>query len=395
MNARAILTAVMMFAMIGMVGGCGDEESPAAPSGGGVAAPSIAGILPPGAASGIDVKISGTNLGAVPGAVEVGGKDAAIGSWSETEVDFTMPAGLSESIGVSVKVTTGGGKVVTSSIDVTPPHTYRVTANGAMNHYPCWSAGGDWIYFSSTLSGGANWDVYRIPDTGGTAERITYDDAPDFYPNLNFNSGELAWSSQMRHINNTDGDYEIFYGYPQCAAPGAACTVAMLTNNDSRDLDPAWARTVYGGYAIAYTHEEVDQDGYFVAWKVWLHSNTGIDELTEGRQPAFSPNGQWVVYNHQDNLYKMPTGGGVAEQLTDTNHDWYPDWGPDDRIVFQRSNGGNFEDIFVMNADGTGVTPLVSTRSNEYCPTWSPDGRKVVYYALVGGSFDIYVYVMP
>ena len=78
MNARAILTAVMMFAMIGMVGGCGDEESPAAPSGGGVAAPSIAGILPPGAASGIDVKISGTNLGAVPGAVEVGGKDAAI-----------------------------------------------------------------------------------------------------------------------------------------------------------------------------------------------------------------------------------------------------------------------------------------------------------------------------
>jgi len=170
----------------------------------------------------------------------------------------------------------------------------------------------------------------------------------------------------------------------------------MMTDNASRDLDPAWARTVHAGNAIAYTHEEVDENGHFVAWKIWLQSNVGIDERTEGRQPGFSGDGEWLVYTHEDNIYKIPTTGGAAVQLTDTNHDWYPHWdGASDRIVFQRTNGGNFEDIFVMSADGTGVEPLVSTRSNEYCPTWSPDGSKVVYYALVSGSFDIYVYVAP
>ena len=200
----------------------------------------------------------------------------------------------------------------------------------------------------------------------------------------------------MKEINNTDGDFEIFAGSPLCIGPGSSCSVTMITNNHSRDLDPAWASTVFAGYSLAYTMEMIDQGGSFLAWSIMLHSNTSNDTLTEGHQPNFSSNGQWIVYSHQDNIYKIATAGGTPVQLTDTNQDQYPHWGwANDKIVFQRNNGGNFEDIFVMNSDGTGVEALVSTSDNEYQPSWSADCTKVAYYALTAGNFDIFVYVVP
>ena len=395
MIMKDILVSLVLCAAMALAAGCSDEDSPSKPDGGG--SPAISGILPPGAGSGTQITIRGSNFGDArgTGSVQVAGSDAAIDSWSAAVITCTLPAGLSEGLG-TVTVTTGSGKSSSSQFSIERPNTYRVTKDQGMNHYPCWSANGDWIYFSSTLSGGANWDIYRIPAIGGTAERVTYDAASDFYPDINPSTGELAWSSQMTAVNNTDGDFEIFYGYPVCIGPGSGCSIAMLTNNRSRDLDPAYAITVYMGYSMAYTWEEVDQNGYFLAWKVVLRTGGLPVVLTEGRQPNFSSNGQWVVYTHQDNIYKIPTGGGSPVQLTSTNHDWYPHWGwTNDKIVFQRINGGNFEDIFVMNPDGTGVEALVSTPNNEYCPSWSPDCTKVVYYALVSGSFDIYVCVVP
>ncbi|MBM4117650.1 hypothetical protein FJ251_07865 [bacterium] len=394
MNTRVMLGSAILLTTLVLFAGCGGGDSPSGPGNGG-STPNITSILPSGAAPGIPIQIKGANFDSAPGTVTVGGSAATVASWSPTEVACTIPQGLPQVIGISVELTTAAGKTAQSTIDITPPHTYRVTDTSAMDHYPCWSGGGDWIYFSSVLPGSSNWDIYRIPATGGVATRVTFDDEPDFYPDMNFSSGELAWSSQMTHVNNSDNDYEVFYGFPDCLQPGSGCTISMLTRNTSRDLDPAWARTVHAGYELAYTHEDTLPSGSFAAWKVWLHSNTGTVELTEGRQPGFSPDGTWVVFNHEDNIYKVPTTGGTPEQLTDTDHDWYPNWGPDDRIVFQRTNGATAEDIFVMNADGSGVAPMVNTPNYEYCPSWSPDGKKVVYYANVMGQFNIYVYVVP
>src|ERR1041385_7062654 len=44
------------------------------------------------------------------------------------------------------------------------------------------------------------------------------------------------------------------------------------------------------------------------------------------------------------------------------------------RIVFD-----NFEDIYVMNADGTNVQQLTKNPGQEFDPMWSPDGKQIVY----------------
>lgn len=358
----------------------------------------IDAILPPGAGAGTRLTIRGAGFGDDQGAgtVEIAAVVAAVSSWSALEIACTVPAGLPVGPGANVTVTSDAGRSATGQLEITAPGTCRITTDPAMDHYPCWSADGSWLYFSSTRSGGANWDVYRIPAIGGAAERVTFDDGADFYPDIRPATGEIAWSSQMTLVNNTENDFEIFHGYPVCIAPGGGCSVAMLTSNASRDLDPAWALNSFMGYWLAYTHEEVDQGGAFVGWQVVLQGGGGPVVLATGRQPCFSADGQWVVYTRDDNVYKIATAGGQPVQLTDTGHDWYPHWGwASDRIVFQRMNGGNFEDIFVMNADGTDVAPLVSTTANEYCPAWSPDGTRVAYHALIGGNFDIYVRLVP
>lgn len=392
MNRSGVLTLIVLAAAIAFAG-CNDDGSPTDTS----RATKIAGILPPGASPGIQVTINGSGFGDSQGTggVAVSGIDAAIDSWSDGEIVCTLPAGLSEGTITNLTVTTASGKSTSSSFQITPPHTYAVTLDTHMDHYPCW-AGNDMIYFSSTRSGGANWDIYRIPATGGAPERVTFDDAPDFFPDVNPSSGELAWCSQMDLGGNPEGDYEIFRGFPLGGGPGGGATTAMMTSNVSRDIYPAWAATVYAGYDMVYTWEAVDENGYFLAWKVMLNTTGPPVELTEGEQPAFSPDGQWVVYNHLNNLYKIPTMGGAPVQLTGIGRDLHPHWSPaGDRIVFERVNGGQFEDIFVMNQDGTDAQPLVSTRSGEYCPSWSPDGTKIAYHAHVGGFFDIYVYVVP
>jgi Tol biopolymer transport system component len=131
------------------------------------------------------------------------------------------------------------------------------------------------------------------------------------------------------------------------------------------------------------------------SWRGGCGPNGPPTELTEGRQPNFSSNGRWIVYNHQDNIYKIEIQGGSPIQLTDTGHDSYPNWGwANDKIVFQRYGSGGY-DIYMMNSDGTDVQELVATTNMEYTPSWSSDCSKIVYCGHRWSNFDIYVYVVP
>ena len=397
MNTRTTVILLFLCLASWLMAGCGSDDPPTAPNNTGGGDPTVTAILPPGAGPGVQAKIIGSNFGANKraGSVKVIGIEATIESWSDTEIEFIVPPGVSSDVTGSVVVTTSTGKFISTPLDITPPNTYRVTTDIASDQYPCWGAGGNYIYFSSTRGGPTNWDLFRIPATGGETQRLTSFEEPDFYPDVRVSSGEIAWSSQADHLGqNMDGDFEIFTGY-LVGVQGGEVTMGLETRNVSRDLDPAWANTIYGGFYMTSTWEQVDVDGSFVAWRVVLHDGGTPTELTEGQQPNFSSNGQWVVYNHQGNIYKMQTQGGPAIQLTDTGYDSYPDWGwANDKIVFQRYANGSY-DIYVMNSDGTDIQELVASSSGEYNPSWSFDCTKVVYYAHRGSNFDIYVYVVP
>ena len=48
-----------------------------------------------------------------------------------------------------------------------------IAGPGGHNHFPVWSADGQWIYFVSGMWDAREMDVWRIPSSGGSPERLT------------------------------------------------------------------------------------------------------------------------------------------------------------------------------------------------------------------------------
>ena len=140
------------------------------------------------------------------------------------------------------------------------------------------------------------------------------------------------------------------------------------------------------------------------AGNLWLASSSGGTATRLTTHPGmelfakFSPDGEWIAFTGQydgdEQVYVMPTAGGVPRQLT-----YYPARGPlaerhgYDHQVYGWTNDGSavlfrsFRDdrrdsrLYSVSIDGGLPAPLPMPRSG--AGDFSPDGRQVVYSPLV------------
>jgi Tol biopolymer transport system component len=111
----------------------------------------------------------------------------------------------------------------------------------------------------------------------------------------------------------------------------------------------------------------------------WLTRGSSVD-----RQPAFSPDGQWIIFssNRSGNLdlWKLSPATGALRRITeDAADDWDPAFTPDGKsIIWSTSRSGHFE-IWICAADGTGARQLSNDGFDAENPTATPDGRWIVY----------------
>jgi TolB protein len=122
--------------------------------------------------------------------------------------------------------------------------------------------------------------------------------------------------------------------------------------------------------------------------------------------PDWSPNGQRIVFtshpvtddpilSNEAEIYLMNPDGTGLQQLTDnTKEERAPAWSPNgDRIVFmcRTGVGTNAFDICVMNADGTEPMQLTHDLAFEGTPTFSPDGTQIVFGRNVSGAQQLFI----
>ena len=157
--------------------------------------------------------------------------------------------------------------------------------------------------------------------------------------------------------------------------------IRNLTDQPTWDFAPTFSPN---GRWMAYV---ADRDIYLM--------NSGTKEghrLTEGGSPDWSPDSESIVFvsnrSGQSNIYKMDINGEAVQQLTNEASS-SPSWSSDGEwIVFSsRRDGGIFSSVYVMTADGRRQRKLAQGRN----PVWSPDGKKIAYILDIAGSG---VYVM-
>lgn len=190
----------------------------------------------------------------------------------------------------------------------------RVTNNLAFDGAPGWSPDGQWLVFESYRDD--NLDIYIVKADGSEGPyRLTENAAPDFAP---------VWSPGGRHIAFTSwrtGNKDIFLLSLNEVTDEAA--VNLTASPDGHEDEPAFSPN--GRYLAYYD----DSAGFPLIYAVPLSENYRLDGKPvslgqQGRFPAWSPNGESLVFVHEKGgqhflIAGSPSGWGVAPQALALN----------------------------------------------------------------------------
>jgi Tol biopolymer transport system component len=123
---------------------------------------------------------------------------------------------------------------------------------------------------------------------------------------------------------------------------------------------------------------------------------TGLTRLTSGPRDDHaspSPNGDFIVFRRDGDIYRLDLPRGTVRRLTNTPAQYKGVAGvsPDGRrMLFTRIDPGRFEQIFVMNVDGTHVTRVSRGDYYDFLPRWSPDGTRIAFTSSRDGTNGVY-----
>ena len=264
-------------------------------------------------------------------------------------------------------------------------------ADGVGAFAPAWSQDGKLIayaqgnggFLSGTDIGNiAPSSIWVMREGGGTPVRITQGTHLNTSP---------VWTADgaILFVSNMGGARDIY--------------LQRLKRDLSADGAPVRITTGLNPHTIS-----ISRDGKSLAYSVfttvaniWTATDGGSDvasanaarPVTTGNQTvefgSVSPDGRWLVYDSNvsgnQEIFRMPLGGGDPEQLTRNGYDdFHPAWSPDgNEIVFYGLKNGN-RDIFVMNADGSNVQPVFEGPGEQRLPTWH--GRDEILYMVFSDS---------
>ena len=187
----------------------------------------------------------------------------------------------------------------------------RVTSERAFIEFVDVSADGKKLAVSSDRRG--NQDLWTLPSMGGAMTPLTDDPTPDWNP---------RWSP--------DGSKIAFYAYRSgnrdiWVMPSSGGPARQLTSKTRFDWFPSWSPN---GGEIAFSTQ--------TPASVEIVSAAGGESrlLTSGAQPAWSPDGQWLVFTHDGRLFRVARDGRERSLIPTTHRLQTPRFSRDGQSIY-------------------------------------------------------------
>jgi len=228
--------------------------------------------------------------------------------------------------------------------DVASGHLNTVTDSLSLNTSPAWSPDGRWLYFVSSRDGRRDIYMEAIGGHGtaaGTPVRLSVGLGAHTISVAGTGTG-LAYSLYTARTSA--------WSMPVPTRPGETSTAATRITN--------------------------------------------ANEYMEQLGP--SQDGKWLYYDSDltgnDDIFRIPIGGGEAERLTtDPADDFAPAPSPDGKSFAFHSWRSGTRDIYVQRLNDGGIETVTRSPRQEALPSWAPDGNALTFseIALAGAVWIV------
>ncbi|MDZ7268985.1 MAG: hypothetical protein ONB48_14730 [candidate division KSB1 bacterium] len=236
-----------------------------------------------------------------------------------------------------------------------PYSTRQLTFGPGDNIKGRYSLAGNEIVFQSNRDG--NWEIYRMPATGGNAVRLTYDPGDDLSPDFS-PDGRLIVFASTRGAGDKKNAGEKQRGiYQMHAADGSR--VKRLVANQHDNWNPV--HSPKGGWLVFVSDRDDQRDLEY-----------------GGRQSDL------FIYDFADSSIKRFTHGFGDKSAPFVNH-------TGEVIYYINNVNGDFE-IYEQGVRETNGHRLLFEGGPKGSPQCSEDGKWLVYFEKNQNNFDLYLH---
>jgi Tol biopolymer transport system component len=301
---------------------------------------------------------------------------------------------------------------------------------GGHAHFPIWSPDGHWIYVSAGIASKLQMDLWRIPASGGQAERLTHHNNDVEYPTPidartvlytspdQDGSGPWLWAVDVeRKVTR-----RVSFGLEQFKSIAASAdgrrlvaTVANSSANlwsvpildhpaEERDVKPFSLPAVnaitprFGPEALFYLSSHGSGNG------LWRYQDGQAAEIWKGSQgallepPGVSPDGRSVAIaaprNGKRVLHVLSSDGAEIQPLAPGIDVLGAScWSADGLWIVVGGNDERGPGLFKIPVGGGTATRLVGGTAIN--PVWSADGNLIVYAGAGGAAYSPLLAVRP
>ena len=282
------------------------------------------------------------------------------------------------------------------------------------NHYLAWSRDARWIYFASGVADIHEMDLYRIPISGGAAERLTqHNEDVSYITPLDERtilyiaqdqdrSGPWLWAFDVERKDTRRLSFGLEKHSSVAASADGRRIVATVANPTASLWSvPILERTAgedevkpfrlptgrslaprFGPTSLFYLSSSGGGDGLWrfqggQALEIWKGTDGALFEA-----PAVSPDGSQLAIVirklGRQTLHVLSADGAQLRPIAESiDVRGSASWSPGDKwIVIGGSNAAG-AGLFKIPLDGSEPVRLVSGQARS--PIWSPDGNLIVY----------------